>query len=147
MTSLSSKADSACRRSCSGWLADRLREPLHLLQDVLDPCQAALAPEELHRLEESGAHGASHCGEAQGMYEVPRPLLLLGGEATHGLFDSLLRPLRQGLEPREELREGLPDKLLAELTSELVGVVVEFAAVEVADGDRDLGQAADALLQ
>src|SRR5215208_2530366 len=89
---------------CSCCLADRLREPLHLLEYVLDPEEATLASQELHGLEEPRAHGASRGGEAEGVYKVPGTLLLLGGEAAHGLLDGLLRPLWQGREPRKKLR-------------------------------------------
>src|SRR5215210_3389627 len=128
-------------------LANRLRELLHLLEDVLDPYEAALASKKLHGLEEPGAHCAPGRGEAQRVDEVPRPLLLLGSQPSHALLDRLLRPLRQGFEPLFEFREVLPDELLAELSSELFRVVVELAAVEVADGVGDLGRAGDALLQ
>src|ERR687893_996153 len=87
--------------------SDRLadRQALHLLEDVLDPHQAALASEELHGLEEPGAHCAPGGGEAQGVYEVARTLLLLCGQPSDTLFDGLLGPLRQGGEALMEFRE------------------------------------------
>jgi hypothetical protein len=85
------KALIAVSYKLDGWgLGD---QPLHLLEDVLDPQEAALATQELHSLKETGAHGAPGGGEAQRVDEVPRSLLLLGGEPSHGLLDGLLRPL------------------------------------------------------
>src|SRR3712207_6794297 len=63
-------------------LTDRLREPRHLLGGLSGAQQAPLASQELHRLEETGAYRASRHGEAQRMYEVPRALVFLGGEAA-----------------------------------------------------------------
>src|SRR5215212_11317435 len=71
----------------SGWQA------LHLLDYVPCPEQAAIPPQKLHGLEEAGADGASGDGEAQGMNEVARPLLLLRGEAAHCFLYRVFRPL------------------------------------------------------
>src|SRR5215217_2814300 len=81
------------------------------------------------------------------MNKVARPLLLLRGEAPHRFFDRLFRPLGQTGEAFDELGKILPDELLAELLLELGLVVIEGAAVEVADGVWDLDRQGDALLE
>src|SRR3712207_1260447 len=109
--------------------------------------QAAFASQELHGLEEACADGAARYGEAQGVYQVARALLLFGGEATHRFLYRGLRPLGESFEAFDELGEVLSDELLAELPLELGLVVVELAAVEVAHGVGNLGRQGDALFQ
>src|SRR5215217_19769 len=123
------------------------RQTLHLLGGVPGAEQAAFASQELHGLEETRADGAACNGEAQGVYQVARALLLFGGEATHHFLDRGLRPLGKSREAFDELGEVLADELLAELLLELGLIVVEGAAVEVADGVGDLGRQGDTLLQ
>src|SRR5918995_3542449 len=123
------------------------RQTLHLLDHVPRPEQAAIPPQKLHGLEEAGANGTPGDGEAQGMNKVARPLLLLRGEAAHRFFDSLFRPPGKSGEAFDELGEVLPHELLAKLFLELGLIVIEGAAVEVADGVRDLGGQGDALLE
>src|SRR5215204_6748699 len=123
------------------------RQALHLLGGVPGAEQAAFASQELHGLEEACADGAACNGEAQGVYQAARALLPFGGEATYRLLYRGLRPLGKCREAFDELGEVFPDKLLAELFFELGLVVVEGAAVEVADGVGDLGRQGDALLQ
>src|SRR5215218_1418507 len=120
---------------------------LHLLGGVSGPEQAAIASEELHGLEETGADGTSCDGEAQRVYEVARPLLLLGGEAAYCFLYRFFRPLGEGREAFDELGEVFADELLAELLLELGFVVVERTAVEIAGGVGNLGGQGDALLQ
>src|SRR5215218_1964070 len=119
------------------------RQTLHLLGGVPGAEQAAFASQELHGLEETRADGAACNGEAQGVYQVARALLLFGGEATHHFLDRGLRPLGTSREAFDELGEVLADELLLELGL----IVVERAAVEVADGVGDLGRQGDALLE
>src|SRR5215212_8994518 len=134
--------------SSKGMLVRRSgRQALHLLDYVPRPEQAAIPPQKLHGLEEAGADGASGDGEAQGMNEVARPLLLLRGEAAHRFFDRLFRPIGETCEAFDELGEVLPYELLAELFLELGLIVIQGATVEVADGVRDLGGQGDALLE
>src|SRR5215210_9319528 len=123
------------------------RQALHLLGGVPGAEQAAFASQELHGLKEARAYGAARNGEAQGVYQVARALLLLSGEAAHRFFYRGLRPLRECSEAFDEVGEVLADELLAELILELGFVVVHRAAVEVADGVRDLGRQGDTLLQ
>src|SRR5215212_1510834 len=120
---------------------------LHLAGCVSRTEQAAFAPEELHGLEKSGTHGASGDGESQWVYQVARTLLLLGGESAHRFFYRGLRPLGKSREAFDEVGEVLADELLAELLLELGFVVVQRAAVKVANGVRDLGRQGDTLLQ
>ena len=100
------------------------RQALHPLDYVPRPEQAAIPPQKLHGLEEAGADGASCDGEAQGMNEVARPLLLLRGEAAHRFFDRLFRPPGETGEAFDEFGEVLPDELLAELFLELSLIVI-----------------------
>src|ERR687893_1021298 len=139
-------AHPGCSRPAAGERALD-RQPLYLLGGVLGPEQATVTPEEVHRLEEAGAHGAAGDGKAEGVYEVACPLPLLGREAADRFFYRLLGPFRQGLPALDDLGEGLADELLAELLLELAFVVVEFVAEEVACGVRDLGDAVQALSQ
>src|SRR5918997_2775041 len=121
------------------------RQALHLLDHVTRPEQAPVPPQKLHGLEEAGADGTPGDGEAQGVDEVARPLLLLRGEAPHRFLDRLFRPPGETGEALDELGEILPDERLAELLLELGLVVVEGAAVEIAYGVGDLGRQGDAL--
>src|ERR671920_1068612 len=102
---------------------------------------------EVHGLEEACTYGAACDGEAQGVYEVASALLLFGGEATHRFLDRGLSPLGKSCEAFDELGEVLANELLTELLLELGLVVVERAAVEVADRVGDLGRQGDTLLQ
>src|ERR671921_1675255 len=122
-------------------------QPLHLAGSVSRTEQAAVAPEELHGLEQSGTHGASSDGESQGVYQVASALLPFGGEASHCLLYRRFRPLGECFEAFDEHGEGLAYELLAELLLELGFVVVERAAVEVTYRVGDLGRQRDALLQ
>src|SRR5215210_3219835 len=79
--------------SSKGWLVRRSgRQTLQFPNHVLRPEQAAIPPDELHGLEEASADGAAGNGEAQGVYEVARALLLLGGETANRIFDRRLCP-------------------------------------------------------
>src|SRR5215204_62785 len=100
------------------------RQALHLLGGVPGAEQAAFASQELHGLEEARADGAACNGEAQGVYQVARTLLLLGGEAAHRFFYCGLRPLGKSPKAFDEVGEVLADELLAELLLELGFVVV-----------------------
>src|ERR671910_728149 len=122
-------------------------QPLHVASSVSRAEQAAFASQELHGFEQSGTHGAACNGEAQGVYQVARALLLFGGEAAHRILDRGLRPLGKSCEAFHELGKVLADELFAELFLERILVVVERAAVEVADGVGDLGRQGDTLLQ
>src|ERR687898_3493914 len=122
---------------CLNWQA------LNLPGGVPGAEQAAFASQELHGLEEACADGAARNGEAQGVYQVARTLLLLGGEAAHRIFYRGLRPLGKSREAFDEVGEVLADELLAELLLELGFVVVQQAAVKVANGVRDLGRQGD----
>jgi hypothetical protein len=86
---------------------------LHLLYGLFKPQQGALAAKERQGLEEAGAYGAPGRGEAEGVYEVARSLLFLGGETSNGLLGGFFRPLREGPQAFQELREGFSDELLA----------------------------------
>src|SRR5215213_1919777 len=123
------------------------RQALHLAGSVSRAEQAAVAPEELHGLEQSGTHGASSDGESQGVYQMASALLPFGGEASHCLLYHRFRPLGECCEAFDEHGESLAYELLAELLLELGFVVVERAAVEVTHRVGDLGRQRDALLQ
>src|SRR5918998_4826380 len=138
-TLATSSKDSPVRRSG--------RQALHLLDHVTRPEQAPVPPQKLHGLEEAGADGTPGDGEAQGMDEVARPLLLLRGEAPYRFLDRPFRPLGEIGEAFDELGKVLADERLAELLLELGLIVIEGAAVEVADGVWDLGRQGDALLE
>src|SRR4051794_6203500 len=123
------------------------RQALHLLDHVPRSKQAAIPPQDLHGLEEAGAHGAARDGEAQRVDEMARSLLLLRCQSAHRFLYSVFRPLGECFEACDELGEVLADELLAELFLELGFVVIEGAAVEVADGVGDLGGKGYALLE
>src|SRR5919112_278158 len=88
-------------------------QALHLLYGLFEPEQGALAAKERQGLEETGTYGASGRGEAQGVYKVTRTLFFLGGEAPDGVLGSFFRPLREGPQAFQELREGFVDELFA----------------------------------
>src|SRR5215210_393746 len=84
-------------------------QSLHLLYGLLQAQQGTLVAQTRQGLEEPGAHGTTGRDEAQRVDQVSRTLLFLGGEAPDGFLDAFLRPLRQGPQPFEEFRKGLPD--------------------------------------
>src|SRR5215217_1402552 len=102
-------------------------QALHLLGGVFGPQQAAILPQEVHGLKEASAHGAAGDGEAQGVDEVTRALLLLGGEATHSFLYRCFGPLGKCPKTFDQLGKVLADELLSELLLELGLVVVERA--------------------